>query len=49
MKTNISTLIARDKLPVHTIPELHEQESVTDLPECNYLGGLTHLENKTQK
>lgn len=26
IKINISTLIARDKLPVHTIPEPHEQE-----------------------
>jgi len=41
-KKIISTLIARDKLPVHTIPALHELEFVTDPLGCNYLGGLIH-------
>ena len=49
MKINISTLIARDKLPVHTIPEPHEQGFVKDLLVYNCLGDLIHLENKEQK
>jgi hypothetical protein len=39
-KKTISTLIARDKLPVHTILEQHEQEFVTDPLECNCQDGL---------
>ena len=49
MKTNISTLIARDKLPVHTIQEPHEQEFVKGPQEYSCQGDLKRLENKAQK
>lgn len=48
-KKNISTLIARDKLPVHIIQELHEQGFLMDRPEYNCQGDLKYLENKKQR
>ena len=48
-KKIISTLIARDKLPVHTILEPHAPEFVMGPREYNYLDDLKHSENKEQK
>jgi len=48
-KKIISTLIARDKLPAHTIRELHVQEFEGGLLECSYLGDLKNLESIKQK
>ena len=48
-KKIISTLIARDKLPVRTILGQHDLEFPKDLQECNYPDDLKHLGNKTKK
>jgi|GEM_PF-6589839 len=41
-RINISTLIARDKLPVRTIPVPHGLVSEEGLLGCSYLGDLKH-------
>ena len=48
-RKNISTLIACDKLPVRTTPELHALGFEEDRQECNYLGDLAHWGNTAQK
>jgi hypothetical protein len=47
-KKNISPLIARDKLPVRTILELHEQEFLMDQQGHNCRGDLKYLGSKRQ-
>lgn len=45
LKKNIYTLIARDKLPVHTTRELHAQGFEEDPLEYSYLDDLKDLGN----